>query len=306
MAQWVRSLDEIQQHQVRDLVDAAALADGVAPVGEQVLRELTGTRTRHLVAEASGRIAAYLNLVSVEGSEMHNDTATAELVVAPAMRRQGLGRQMARQGLAAGGPSTRIWAHGNLPAARALAAELDLVALRRLHQMCRTLDGLPPIPDHSGITLRRYHGAQDDSDILRVNNAAFSWHPEQGGWTVEDLHEGFAQRWFDPDGLFLACESTTGALLGFHWTKEHLDAHGVGSGVGEVYVVGVDPNAQGRGLGHLLTLVGLHHLADRGLDSVILYVEADNSAAVHTYERLGFSVVSTDVAYGRAHDRQRQ
>ena len=69
--------------------------------------------------------------------------------------------------------------------------------------------------------------------------------------------------------------------------------------MGEVYIVGVDPAAQGRGLGATLTLVGLHHLSDRLGPSatVMLYVEADNSAAVKTYERLGFDVFSADVAY---------
>ena len=73
--------------------------------------------------------------------------------------------------------------------------------------------------------------------------------------------------------------------------------HAEEPGLGEVYVVGVDPAAQGRGLGATLTLVGLHHLADRGLQTVMLYVEADNSAAVKTYQRLGFEIFSVDVAY---------
>jgi mycothiol synthase len=53
-------------------------------------------------------------------------------------------------------------------------------------------------------------------------------------------------------------------------------------------------------LGNTLTLVGLHHLADRlsaPEPTVMLYVEADNSAAVKTYRRMGFEVFSTDVAY---------
>ena len=59
-------------------------------------------------------------------------------------------------------------------------------------------------------------------------------------------------------------------LLGFHWTKRH------SATLGEVYVVGIDPDAQGRGLGQTLVDRGLRHLARRGLDDVLLYVEADN------------------------------
>jgi mycothiol synthase len=147
------------------------------------------------------------------------------------------------------------------------------------------------VPD--GVLLRTYAGPEDDAELLRVNNAAFSWHPEQGGWTEADVAERRGESWFDPEGLFLAFDSATKALLGFHWTKVH------GPDLGEVYVVGVDPSAQGRGLGATLTLVGLHHLADRLGEAadVTLYVEADNSAAVKTYERLDFAVFTADVAY---------
>ena len=78
------------------------------------------------------------------------------------------------------------------------------------------------------------------------------------------------------------------------------------SDLGEVYVVStVDPAAQGRGVGATLTLIGLHHLAERlsgaHQPTVMLYVEADNSAAVNTYRRLGFEVSNVDVAYTRNH-----
>jgi len=93
----------------------------------------------------------------------------------------------------------------------------------------------------------------------------------------------------------MAVDQNSGTLLGFHWTKRHTPD------LGEVYIVGVDPAAQGRGLGGVLTLIGLHHLAE-GLSqsrnpTVMLYVEGDNAAAVKTYQRLGFDVYNIDVAY---------
>ncbi|MEU9808158.1 mycothiol synthase [Mycobacterium sp. NPDC050853] len=292
MTEWVQLLDDQRQLQIRELIVEATRADGIAPVGEQVLRELSGTETRHLVAEDGDDTAAYLNLVTPD----ENATAMAELVVAPGARRRGIGSAMVQHALVAGGEGTRIWAHGDLPAARAVAAKLGLAPLRRLHQMRRTLADLPAVSADPTVVIRHYLGPQDDSDLLRVNNAAFSWHPEQGGWTWDDLAGRFAEPWFDPRGLFLAHDSQTGDLLGFHWTKRHLDK----PRVGEVYVVGVDSAAQGRGLGRLLTLVGLHHLSDTGMDTVLLYVESDNDAALRTYERLGFRVAFTDAAYGRA------
>jgi mycothiol synthase len=286
---WRAGLSDDEQRKIHELIAAAKRADGVAPVGDQVLRELAHDRTKHLLAIDGGEISGYLNLTGSPGM--------AELVVHPNARRRGIGSAMARAGLSEGGDGTRIWAHGNLEAARATAAALGLVVVRELLQMRRPLTDLPAVGIPDGVHIRTYSGPADDAELLRVNNAAFAWHPEQSGWTQEDIAERREEPWFDPAGLFMAVDEHTNKLLGFHWTKAH------NGDLGEVYVVGVDPAAQGRGLGATLTLVGLHHLAERLSDSpdptVMLYVEAENSAAVKTYQRLGFDVFIVDAAYAR-------
>jgi mycothiol synthase len=298
---WRTTLSDVDQRRISDVVDAARAADGTAPVGDQILRELPRDRTGHLVADVDDEVVGYLNLAPATADA----PPMAEVVVHPLARRRGIGSELIRTAFAKGGPGTRVWAHGNLEPARATAAALDLVAARELLQMRRPLRDLPPVEVPDGVLLRTYAGPEDDAELLRVNNAAFSWHPEQGGWTDADVAERRGEAWFDPEGLFLAFDATTGGLLGFHWTKVHgpdlggQERSDPGSQLGEVYVVGVDPSAQGRGLGATLTLVGLHHLAARlgGAAEVTLYVEADNSAAVKTYERLDFTVFSADVAY---------
>ncbi|MGZ8745817.1 MAG: mycothiol synthase [Mycobacterium sp.] len=291
---WRSGLSDDDQSRIRELVADAKTFDGVAPVGDQVLRELTHDRTRHLLAvdgQDGGNIVGYLNLAPTDGDV----PAVAELVVHPSARRRGVGSKMARQGLTEGGDDARIWAHGNIEAARATAASLDLAVVRELLQMRRPLNALPEVAIPDGVRIATYSGPADDDELLRVNNAAFAWHLEQGGWTAADIDERRGEAWFDPEGIFLAVDDTTGKLLGFHWTKVH------NRDLGEVYVVGVDPAAQGRGLGTVLTLIGLHHLAGALTASpqaaVMLYVEADNSAAVRTYRQLGFEVSHVDAAY---------
>jgi len=288
---WRTGLSGDDQRRIRELIDAATAVDGVAPVGDQVLRELSHDRTRHLLAADGENIVGYLNVAPAD----EQTSAMAELVVHPSARRRGIGSAMAREGLAEGGVDARIWAHGNIEAARATAAALNLVTVRELLQMRRPLADLPATSIPDGVRITTYSGPEDDAELLRVNNSAFAWHPEQGGWTKADIDERRGESWFDPNGIFLAFDETTGKLLGFHWTKIHTPD------LGEVYVVGIDPAAQGRGLGAALTLIGLHHLASvlsaSSQATVMLYVEADNSAAVKTYRRLGFDVQSVDAAY---------
>jgi mycothiol synthase len=296
---WRWSLSAEEQRGVRELVDAATEFDSVAPVGEQVLRELGHERTEHLVVTGSSSgteiadVVGYLNLSPARDG----DAGMAELVVHPQARRRGIGSTMCRAALAKTAGRNQFWAHGTLDSARATAAALGVVPVRELVQMRRSLGDVPAsVKPPTGVRIRTYDGPADDAELLRVNNAAFAYHPEQGGWTDAELAERRVEPWFDPAGLFLAFDDSD-SLLGFHWTKVHLDQ----PGLGEVYVVGVDPSAQGRGLGQLLTAVGIEFLARRLHDhddpTVLLYVESDNVAAVRTYEGLGFTTYSVDTAY---------
>lgn len=289
---WHTQLTAAEQDAVRALIRDASDADGVAPVGDQVLRELARQRTVHLLAVDGDVPVGYLNLTD-DGAD-----ATAELVVHPDARRRGIGSAMARAAIIRAAGTLRIWAHGTLQPARALASSLGLRPVRELIRMHRSLSEVPEIIVPQGIRIRTYAGPQDDAELLRVNNAAFSWHPEQGGWTTAHIGERIGETWFDPAGLFLAVDEGDGRVLGFHWTKIHADD------LGEVYVIGVDPAEHGRGLGRSLTLVGIDHLARRLAGAadprVILYVESDNAAALRTYEALGFTTDSVDTAFASA------
>ncbi len=288
-------LDSAQVSTARRLVETASAADGVAPLSEQaVLAIAVADGVRHLVAGES----AYANIIAGRDGE----PAMIEAVVDPAARRRGIGRALLDAAFGEARKlsevAPRAWAHGDLPGAQALAASMGLARRRELLQLRRPLSTeLDPLVIPDGLEVRTYAGQSDDAEILRVNNAAFDWHPEQGGWGLEQIRERVTSEWFDPAGLFLAFDTAEPErLLGFHWTKIHRDPGT--EPLGEVYIVGVDPTTQGRGLGRVLTLAGLHYLAAQGLSEVELYVEGDNAAALHTYERLGFTRYTIDVAYG--------
>ncbi|WP_436778262.1 mycothiol synthase [Yinghuangia sp. YIM S09857] len=299
-------LDAADVAVVLGLAEEAARGDGAAPLSEQTRLELRhgAPGARELLVRAGDGIAGYAHLDLADADE----GPAGELFVAPGERGKGYGRLLVRAMLDEARAHdadgrVRVWAHGKSPAAEHLAAEFGFTAFRELWQMRRAVGlALPETQAPPGVTVRTFVPGQDDDAWLALNAKAFAHHPEQGAWTHDDLRRRIAEPWFDPAGFFLA-EDEAGRLVGFHWTKVH-PAAGAEGPLGEVYVVGVDPSAQGGGLGKMLTAVGLTHLAQTEADGgplaeVLLYVDADNEAAVAVYTRLGFRVHTVDVMYRR-------
>ncbi len=278
------------------VVDAATEADGVRPLSEHVLLHLRYgglAPARDLLGYAGEDLVAYAHLDLADPAE----GAGAELVVHPAHRRRGYGRALVERLLAESpGGRLRLWAHGNHPGAAKLAGALGFRAVRELWRMRRSLDApLPEVPVPAGVRIRAFVPGQDDAAWVALNARAFAGHPEQGRWTLEDLRTRMREPWFDPEGFFLAERESDGRLVGFHWTK----IHDGDEPIGEIYVLGVDPEAQGGGLGKALALVGLRHLRSRGLGTAMLYVEATNAPAIRVYEAMGFAHWDTDVMFER-------
>jgi mycothiol synthase len=288
----VAELTEVEAAAVHAIVSAAVAADGVTPLHEHALLQVTTERVdavAHLLGRDGAEIVGYAQLD-------RRDSATPRLdcVVAPEARRRGWGRALVTRGRVEVAPQPlELWSHGDQPAAAALADRLGFARVRELWLMRRGLDAeLPEAPAlDPSLRVRTFRPGEDEDAWLALNARAFAAHPEQGGTTRADLDRRIAQPWFDPKGFFVA--ERDGRMVGFHWTKVH-DAD---PPVGEVYVVGVDPDAQGLGLGRALTLIGLHHLRDQGLETVLLYVDATNAPAIAVYTRLGFAHTDTDAMY---------
>lgn len=258
--------------QVLAITKATEAYDGVAPLDEATLLTL---RNRPDDATIWGDVRGFGLLIGTELS----------IVVLTQHRGTGLGRQLLLRA-----PSlpdgTTAWSHGDNPAAARLAAGQRWERTRELWVMRRPAADLPATPEApDGIAVRGFESG-DEAELLRVNAAAFAHHPEQGSMDEADLRERMAEPWFDASGLITAWEGEK--LLAFHWTKRHSESEG------EVYVVGVDPDAQGRGLGKLVTMLGLGHLAAAGVGNIHLYVEGDNTPAVRLYEGLGFTRAAAD------------
>lgn len=252
----------------------------------------------HLLVRGKPDTAAVIGYAQLDQTQ---DAATGELVVHPDHRRRGIGAGLATALTSLpGGGAAQVWAHGRLPGADQLAGQVGFVPARVLWRMRRSLDDtLPAASLPTGISLRPFVIGSDEQAWTAVNNRAFANHPDQGSWPADRIVERESEPWFDPAGFLLAVRED-GSIAGFGWTKIHPggpEADAVGAAVGEVYVVGIDPSAQGAGLGAALTTACLHQLRSHGLDRAVLYVDEDNAGAMSLYERLGFSRAEVDVAF---------
>jgi mycothiol synthase len=265
-------------------VAASAAADGAEPLDEAARLSLA-----HHGLSRSSVWTTDQGFAVLRGHDL-------DVAVAPEARDRGQGRALVEAVLEAvpeeDPRELTAWSHADHPAAAALAGEFGFERARELWVMSR--DAAPvEVPQVVGVTIRGYRDS-DAAEVLRVNAAAFAHHPEQGSMDASELAERMAEPWFDPAGLLVAdAAPARDGLLAFHWTKQHSPE------LGEVYVVAVDPAAQGRGLGRAVTAAGLAHLAARGVRRIILYVESDNEAAIATYSKLGFAHASTHVQYAR-------
>jgi mycothiol synthase len=290
-----RSLDDHDRAAVEHLLQAAERADGHPPVDEHRWLDM-----------AEGGRASYAGLVAWEPGHDHPvayaqvsrgraDSWALDLAIDPHHRydARAIAPELLHASLALiadeGGGHVHLWVHQPTATHDEIATSVGLERGRDLLQLRVPL----PLPESTpDIALRPFRPGVDEDAWLDVNNRAFDWHPEQGGWTREDVDAREQEPWFDPDGFLL--HEIDGHLAGFCWTKVHGDHD---PPLGEIYVIAVDPDLAGRGLGRALTVAGLDHLAQRGIEWGMLYVDAENVPARRLYEKLGFTVNHVDRAY---------
>ncbi|MDO4898601.1 MAG: mycothiol synthase [Rothia sp. (in: high G+C Gram-positive bacteria)] len=299
------------------LAHEVAAFDGAQPFSEQTLVEARKAARgdlgnfRLLATESDGVPVGFAALVREEAGWL------LEAAVAPSARERGLGSALVAEVLSADDIELlSAWVHSGSDAsspaivsAQKLAKRFGFEAQRELYKLGLALTEqvrtgvlaaaeAQPLP--AGLTLTTFT-PQDGAGWAAANAAAFAHHPEQGRLTVADLEQRIGSAWFRAEGFFLA-KDEGGQIAGSHWTKIPVNQEGALEG--EVYAVGVTPGWQGKGLGKALTLAGMAYLAStkyepgKALERIVLYVDAENTAAVALYRSLGFSPLAVDRQYG--------
>jgi mycothiol synthase len=299
--QHLNHLSISQQESVLALIKAAHDFDGTPPIAEHVLLHLRhgGDKSdSHIVFEENNQVIAYAHLDATDLVA----GPSVEAVVHPNHRGKGLGSLILKEAIKVCGDKTRIWSHGDSPAAKAIAASLNLERLWSNLLMSKSLGDIQPVI--SKYPIRTFIPDFDNQTFLSLNNKVFANYPDQGGWSEDDLKVRLNESWFEKEGFFVAEDK--GELIGFCWTKIHGahthshsdqdDDHGHDA-LGEIYVLAVNPDYKGQGVGRDLTITGLNYLKYQGLNNVMLYVGVENKPAFNLYKSLGFNEFGSDVMY---------
>ena len=157
--------------------------------------------------------------------------------------------------------------------------------MRHILKIHRSLN--EPLPTSKNeYAIRTFNPAKDKNSWLALNNKVFTSHPDQGNWALADLENRMTENWFDPEGFFLAVKGNE--IVGFVWTKIHQDFVNQ-EPVGELYVVGVDPDHSRQGIARAVSVAAINYLVAKGLKHSMLYVDADNEKGLALYTSLGFN-----------------
>ena len=296
-------LSDTQQVLVLELINRTTHHDGTPPIAEHILLHLRygGDKAdSHLLVEKDNQVIGYAHLDQTDLVA----GPSVELVVDPTHRGKGIGQQLLGAAIKICGDNLRLWVHGEQQAAHNLASSFNFEKIRTVMQMSKSLTDIQPLDAlDRDMIIRSFLPGIDSDAWLKLNNKVFKDHPEQGNWCLSDLNHRLSEEWFDEIGFFIVEKNKQ--VIASTWTKVHgehshnLDhkashAHSV---IGEIYITAVDPAYAGLGIGKALTITALNYLKYQGLKDAMLYVDAENLAAITLYKSLGFTQSSRDILY---------
>ncbi len=300
--QELKHLTPALQEQVLLLIKSAQDFDNTPAIAEHILLHLRhgGDKTdSHLVIQRDNQVIGYAHLDKTDQVV----GPSVELVIHPEHRGSGIGSDLLKAAINVCGNKMRLWSHGDMQGARALAQANNLIKVRTVIQMIKALSEVNPV--NCNYQIRNFLLDLDNKAWLTLNNQAFASHPEQGSWNKRDLLIRLNEDWFDGKGFFVAQDNDQ--LIGFCWTKIHgahsnsyssdKSPHGHAP-IGEIYLTAVSNQYAGQGIGKALIITGLNYLKRQELNSAILYVDEDNQRAIEIYRSLGFIESKKDVVYG--------
>ena len=285
--------------------EAARLTADEGCLSLQVIRENLG-RPNYLpeqdlfLAEISGVIVGYLDVVP----EVKIGRVVLNCFIHPQHRRKGLATKLlahaVRRAKALGAQVAHVNIHqGNTVAQRVLSG-LGFRLIRRAHELELDLTDIPLLEAAASFPIRHLE-IGEEAKLTDIQNRSFtgSWgyHPN----TKEQIKYETSMSNCEREGILLACEGDS--PVGYCWTRiEGVEGPTADESKGRIFMIGVDPDYRGTGIGKGLLLAGLSYLKGQGLRVAQLTVDSENEVADALYRSVGFKICDSSLWYEKVLD----
>jgi len=251
------------------------------------------------VVETGGNIIGYTDITP----ELNIRRVVLSCFISPDHRRHGLASKLLDHAAHRARELGVKVAHVNISqdnaVARIVLPRLGFRFVRRFFQLRLDISKVRwQDIDQAGLELCHLQRGDEDK-LTRIQNRAFA-----GTWgynlnTMEEIIYWTNLSGSSPEDVILMRDGDK--VVGYCWTGI---AHGAGSDerTGRVFMLGVDPDYRGRGVGKRVLLAGLSYLKSRGFQVVELTVDSRNKIACSLYRSVGFEVRTSSLWYGKGVD----
>ncbi len=278
--------------------------EGLHSVSAHDVIEALG-RPRHFpehdlfIAERARDVVGYINVTAELGigrvvlsyliGQGRGGEVVAVKLIDPAIRR---GRELKAER-----------AHVNVPegsmSGQRLLAGMGFRSVRRFLELGLDLSQAH-VPDLGRISPRCRHLKRgEEHKLVEIQNRSFTdtwgFNPN----TLDDIAYRIGLPDCAPEDVIVACEA--GSVIGYCWTRAYVgENQPPGGDKGRIYMLGVDPDYRGKGIGKEVLLAGLSYLKRKGVGVVELTVDSQNEAARALYRSAGFQIRARSLWYEKA------
>jgi len=259
------------------------------------------SKSNLFVAERSGEIVGYVEVKP----ELNIGRVVLRWLVHPRHRRGELTVRLVDRAVDRSRELGIMTLHANIfqdsDTAKRFLTRMGFIFIRRFLELRLDLAEMV-LPEMSKIAPRcRSLQPGEEGRLTQLQNCTFA-----GTWgfnpnTAEEIIYRISLPNSSPDDIFLIFDLDK--PVGYCWTRiEFRKKKAAGEESGRIYMLGVDPDYRGRGLGRQLLLVGLSYLKSKGLRVAVLTVDSENKAARILYNSVGFELWKSSLWYEKRLD----
>lgn len=285
-------------------VEAEKLDPTGRPASPQALSEGLG-RPNYVpeedlfIAELAGKIVGYIDA----RLELGIGRALLDCLVHPEHRRKGLATELfhhaSRRARELGARVAYVNVLEENVAAKTLLSKLGFRFVRRFLHLTLELSEAHLLEEEVAL-LRRHLQRGEEDKLTEIQNRSFADTWGYNPTTLEEIVYRLNMIGCSPEDVILIYQGDRS--VGYCWTLVNPEASAAGTKVGRIYMLGVDTDYRGSGIGERALVAGLAYLKGKGIEVAELTVDSQNAAACALYKSGGFKIASTSAWYEKALD----